>query len=122
MTRLRTVLIALVAAACVATFVAGTVVAPSYPPLPVDPFWLVWVGFPVVGGLILVKASRKQGRVVPGGGIAPCAAPDASRGQGRTSGSLCRRDDFHMRRSPGAIGPSARPLAAPKPTLERRWP
>jgi len=51
----RAVVLGSVAAACLATFVAGTVVAPPHEPLPVDPFWLVWAGFPVVGALNLIK-------------------------------------------------------------------
>jgi hypothetical protein len=31
------------------------VVAPPLPPLPVDPFWLVWVGFLLAGTLIAAK-------------------------------------------------------------------
>jgi hypothetical protein len=55
MSRLRTVLALLVAGFSLAAFVAGTAVAAPLPPLPVDPFWLVWAGFPVVGAIILVK-------------------------------------------------------------------
>lgn len=51
----RTVLLSGVVLACLAIFVAGTLVAPPHDPLPLDPFWLVWAGFPVVGAVILIK-------------------------------------------------------------------
>lgn len=44
-----------VALACLAILVAGTLVAPPHEPLPLDPFWLVWAGFPAVGAVILIK-------------------------------------------------------------------
>lgn len=51
----RAFLFAGLAVICLATFVAGTLVAPPFDPMPLDPFWLVWAGFPVVGALILIK-------------------------------------------------------------------
>lgn len=51
----RGVVLAAIAASCVASYVGGTLVTPPHEPLPLDPFWLVWVGFPVVGTVILVK-------------------------------------------------------------------
>lgn len=51
----RTFLLSAVALSCLAAFVAGTLVTPPYDPLPFDPFWLVWAGFPVVGAVILIK-------------------------------------------------------------------
>ncbi len=51
----RRFLLAGLALSCLATFVAGTLVAPPLEPLPLDPFWLVWAGFPIVGALILIR-------------------------------------------------------------------
>lgn len=55
MTRVQRALVVLTAILAVGTFVAGTAVAPAYPPFPFDPFWLVWTGFPLIGALIVVK-------------------------------------------------------------------
>ena len=60
MTRIKTTLVVLLALVSLGGFLAGTAVAPPYPPLPVDPFWLVWAGFPVVGALIVVKRPRNH--------------------------------------------------------------
>lgn len=53
--KIRNILLVGIAVACLAIFVAGTLVTPPLEPLPLDPFWLVWAGFPVVGALILIK-------------------------------------------------------------------
>lgn len=52
---LRTFLLSGMALVCLAIFVAATLVTPPHDPLPLDPFWLVWAGFPVVGAVILIK-------------------------------------------------------------------
>lgn len=46
----------LTAMVCVVVLVLTTTIAEPLPPLPIDPFWLAWVGLPVVGAFILVKA------------------------------------------------------------------
>jgi hypothetical protein len=53
--KVRLGLVVAIAGLCLAAFIGGTAVTPPYPPLPVDPFWLVWAGFPVVGSLILTR-------------------------------------------------------------------
>jgi hypothetical protein len=76
MSRLRTVLALLVAGFSLAAFVAGTAVAAPFPPLPVDPFWLVWAGFPVVGAIIVVKRPENLVGLIQLG-IGLCAAISA---------------------------------------------
>ena len=51
----RTFFLSTVALACLAILVAATLVTPPHDPLPLDPFWLVWAGFPAVGAVILIK-------------------------------------------------------------------
>lgn len=53
--KVRSLFLVGLALVCLAVFVAGTLVAPPLEPLPLDPFWLVWAGFPVVGALILIR-------------------------------------------------------------------
>jgi hypothetical protein len=79
MRALRPWLWASVAAVCVVIFVWSTTrtVAVPLPPFPIDPFWLAWVGLPVVGSFILVKRpGNGVGAVTLG--IAVCAAASAA--------------------------------------------
>ncbi len=52
---LRSALWVVTATACVVILALTTTIAEPLPPLPIDPFWLAWVGLPLVGAFILVK-------------------------------------------------------------------
>lgn len=53
--RLRSLLIVLAAVTYIVAAVMVTLMSEPLAPFPWDPFWLNWVGFPVVGALILLK-------------------------------------------------------------------
>ncbi len=53
--RLRSALWIFTATACVVFLALTTTISEPLPPLPLDPFWLAWVGLPLVGAFILVK-------------------------------------------------------------------
>lgn len=46
---LRSAALALIAAACIIVVGLATTIAEPLPPLSIDPFWLAFVGLPVVG-------------------------------------------------------------------------
>jgi hypothetical protein len=63
----------LTAAGCVAVVILTTTITDPLPPLPIDPFWLAWVGLPVVGAFILAKRpGNRVGAIVLAIGV--CAA------------------------------------------------
>ena len=76
MTGLRSSLRVVTATACVISLALTTTLAEPLPPLPIDPFWLAWVGLPLVGAFILVKRpGNPVGVIVLAIGI--CAALSA---------------------------------------------
>lgn len=74
--RLRSALWVVTATVCVIILVLVTTIAEPLPPLPIDPFWLAWIGLAVVGAFILVK---RPGNLVGGIvlAIGVCAALSA---------------------------------------------
>ncbi len=75
--RLRSGLWVVTATACVIILVLVTTITEPLPPLPIDPFWLAWVGLPVVGAFILVKRpGNPVGGIVLAIGV--CAAASAA--------------------------------------------
>ncbi len=67
---LRSSLIVVAAVAYVVAAVTVTLMSGPIPPFPWDPFWLNWVGFPVVGALILLKKPGNNiGRILLAVGV-----------------------------------------------------
>ena len=76
MARALSTLWVLMALGCVVVSVLATSIAEPFPPFPADPFWLAWVGLPLVGAFILVKRPGNTiGAIVLAIGI--CAALSA---------------------------------------------
>ncbi len=68
-TRVASTLWVLTAVACVIVLTLTITIDEPLPPLPVDRFWLAWVGLPVVGVFILVKSRNGysfRGRLIAG--------------------------------------------------------
>ncbi len=72
----RSALWVAIATGCVVVMALTTTITEPLPPMPIDPFWLAWVGLPLVGAFILVKRpGNPVGGIVLAIGV--CAALSA---------------------------------------------
>jgi hypothetical protein len=79
MRRLRDTVLGLTALACAVAFCLATGIAEPLDPLPFDPFWLAFIGLPVVGAFISMRRpGNAVGGVVLGIGVAAAASAGAN--------------------------------------------